>query len=598
MTTVDFNDPSYEYIAEQNRLEEVVRGELAEQKVLAVDVEGDGLDPYLIKLLLLQIATPKKAYIFKANLNFTSLKKILENPETTKILQNAKFDYSVLRVVKEIELAENLFDTMIAERLLTTGLRRENSLRDLAAKYLSIELEKDWERLNWGQAARTGRITKAQLKYAALDVLVLFPIRERQTAILKAEGLTKIAGLEFKLIPVVAEIELKGSLIDEKKWRANLQQLKDRRNAIAAQIQEELRPFYRVKQVDLFGNHADVLNLNSPLQILEAFEKLGIDLPSTSEAVLRKTNHPVAKLLLQYRECEKVITAFGENLLAKIHPKTGRIHPDFMQIGADTGRFACSNPNLQQIPTDSAFRSCFIPAPGYKFVVADYSQIELRIMAELSEDPEFVEAFEKDEDLHTKTAAQMYGVPAERVDKKMRFNAKSINFGLMYGRGAASLASQLGVSVKESEKLLVKYFSTYKKVKNWLDKVGKEAVKKGYSKTIGGRKRWYKELDPGDPNYHRQISHTERQGKNTPIQGSSADMTKQALVYVYQRLKKEGWEAFPIHTVHDEIVVEVKEDHAEKVCALVEEEMVRAGEAFLKKVPVKVDAEVADVWEH
>ncbi|NIT03333.1 DNA polymerase I, partial [Candidatus Saccharibacteria bacterium] len=157
-----------------------------------------------------------------------------------------------------------------------------------------------------------------------------------------------------------------------------------------------------------------------------------------------------------------------------------------MQIGADTGRFACSNPNLQQIPADSMFRRCFIASEGYKLVVADYSQIELRIMAELSRDPAFLKAFKEGEDLHSLTASQMFGVPLERVTKEKRFQAKSINFGLMYGRGARSLSIQLDISEEEAQKLLHKYFATYKKVKSWLDKIGRKAVRRGYSTTLGG----------------------------------------------------------------------------------------------------------------
>lgn len=594
---MDYQNPPYEYITEQSRLEELVRNELSAQKTLALDVEGDGLDPHTMNLLLVQVGTPETAYIFHAKLDLTSLAGILENENVLKLLQNGKFDYSALKVVKKIEVT-NMFDTMLAERILTTGLQRENSLEDLAAKYLGVALDKDWAALNWGATAKSGRVSKAQLKYAANDVLVLFPLYEKLLTALQRERLMTVANLEFSLVPVVAEIEVRGSLIDEKKWRENLQVLMNRRDEIAAQIQQELQPFFKIKQVDLFGNSHDVLNLNSPAQIMEAFRKLGLDLPSTGEAVLAKTNHPVAKLLLQYREAEKLITAFGENLLTKIHKKTGRIHPDFMQIGADTGRFACSDPNLQQIPTDSSFRSCFVPAKGYKFIVADYSQIELRIMAELSEDPAFMKAFKNDEDLHTRTASEMYNVPLEKVDKKMRFNAKSINFGLMYGRGANSLAAQLGVPADEAEKLLEKYFATYRKVKAWLDKAGREAVRKGYSTTLAGRKRWFKEADPGDPLYHRLVSHIERQGKNTPIQGSSADMTKYALVGIYHALKDGHYDAFPIHTVHDEIVVEVREDQAEVVRDLVEKEMIKAGEKLLKKVPVRVDAKIAAAWEH
>lgn len=589
----DPKNPDYELIETDEQVRKAVE-ELGKQEIWAVDTEASELDPYNTKLILVQVGTPKKAFIFSVQkVSLEPLRPLLEDPKRLKLVQNGKFDYEMLKVNLGITL-ENIFDTMLAERILTTGIERENSLESLAKKYLDLQLKKE-TRDTFG---KTATITKNQLEYAALDVLVLFPIFKEQFKRLRAEKLTKVAQLEFRVLPVVAEMELHGLHIDVEKWRENLKELSEKRDMIAARIQEELRPLYQTTQVDLFGNHTDVINLNSPVQILEAFRKVGIDLPSTGEAVLRRTDHPLAKMLLEYRSYEKLISAFGENLLAKINPKTGRIHPDFMQIGADTGRFACSNPNLQQIPKDSSFRGCFVPQKGYKFVVADYSQIELRIMAELSEDPAFMKAFKEGKDLHALTASQMYNTPMEKVDKKMRFNAKSINFGLMYGRGAASLAAQLDVTTDEAKALLNKYFRTYGKVKRWLDGAGRSAIRNGYSLTLGGRKRWYNRPDPSDPSYERQLSHFERQGKNTPIQGSSADMTKYALIYIYDKIRGKGYDAFPIHTVHDEIVVEVVEDQAEEVRALVEKEMIRAAKVLLKKVPVVVDAKVSGVWEH
>ena len=269
-----------------------------------------------------------------------------------------------------------------------------------------------------------------------------------------------------------------------------------------------------------------------------------------------------------------------------------------MQIGADTGRFACSNPNLQQIPSDSLFRQCFVAPPGYKLVVADYSQIELRIAAELSQDPVFLKAFADDADLHIVTASQMYGVPPEAVTKQLRNTSKTINFGLLYGRGAKSIGVQIGASEEKARALLDKYFRTYRQVKRWLDNAARDAIRLGYSETLGGRKRFYQKLDPDDPGYERQIAYIERQGKNTPVQGTSADMTKLALIHIGKRIKEEGLEATPIHTVHDEIVVEAKEEKAEDIAKIVGEEMERAGKELLKQVPVKVDISVSDVWEH
>lgn len=596
MDMIDFKNPDFEYVTDQGRLDELA-GELKKEAAIAVDTEATGLDPYTLKLLLLQIGTEKKAYVFSAALDLSKLKGLLENEKILKILQNAKFDYAALKVTRGISL-NNIYDTMLAERILTTGAARENSLGAITKKYLDITLDKDYESYNWEETGRSGQFTPKHLKYAALDVLVLFPIFKKQFEALKKENFLTVSKLEFKLVPVVAEMELKGTLVDIKKWKENIQISKIKRDEIAKQIQQELKPFYKIQQASLFGLEGDVLNLNSPAQIIEAFSKLNIDLPSTGEAVLRKINHPVAQLMLQYREVEKLISAFGDNFIEKVNPKTGRIHPDFMQIGADTGRFACSNPNLQQIPQDSSFRSCFIPSPGYKYVVGDYSQIELRIMAELSNDPVFLDVFDKDEDLHLKTAINMYGVTADQVDKKMRTASKTINFGLMYGRGPASIGAQIGVGPDEARVLLDKYFKLYQGVKKWLDQAGKEAVRKGFSLTLTGRKRWYILPDKSDPNYERLVANIERQGKNAPIQGTSADITKYGIVYIYDRIKKEGLDVALTHTVHDEIVTEVRADQAEKVRDLVEEEMIRAGKTLLKRVKVMADVKVEDSWRH
>ena len=588
---------NYELVEEQSRLNEIAKA-LESAPIVSLDSEATSLDPHNAKLLLFQIATPGEAYLFDArHLDLFPFQPILGSEKILKLAQNAKFDYGMLKELAGVEIV-NIFDTMLAERVLTCGLTKlgDLSLAALSRKYLGIELAKEVRETFFGGHLRD--FTKKQLDYAAKDVLVLFPIYEVQRDRLQKEQLEKIASLEFGLVPVVSEMELRGFLIDVEKWRQVIADYRKKAQEIDRKMQEELRPYSRSTQKDLFGNHANVVNLNSPSQIMEAFRRVGLDLPSTGEEILARYDHPLAKLLLEYRESEKIISAFGENLLEKINPKTGRIHPDYMQIGADTGRFACSNPNLQQIPTDSMFRSCFIASPGNNLVIADYSQIELRIMAELSEDPVFMKAFKEDQDLHALTASQMFNIPIDQVSKEKRFQAKSINFGLMYGRGARSLAVQLGVSEDESRRLLDKYFKQYHRVKTWLDNISRDAIRRGYSTTLGGRKRYYEKVASDDPSYDRQVSYIERQGKNTPIQGTSADITKMALVNLRQRIRKEGLAAVPIHTVHDEIVVEAPVSEAKQTAKIVKEEMVRAGEVLLKKVPVKVDVVVSDIWEH
>lgn len=589
---------SYELITDTADLEAKVP-ELEASQTLSLDTEATHFDPYRAKLLLVQIATKNLVLVIDATkVSLEPIKHILEAPRPLKIVQNAKFDYEMLKVRSGITLS-GVYDTMIAERLLTNGFPREISLKAIAKKYLDITLDKTVREsfADPKSLAIFGKFTKQQLDYAARDAQILYEIFQKQLKKLQDENMMDVAKLEFSLVPVVAEMEIKGSLIDQVRWREHISQLQEKRDEINHTIQEDLKPLSRHVQVDLFGNDVDVINLDSPLQLLDAFKKLGVNIPSTGEAVLAQTEHPLAKKLLEYRGYEKMITAFGETVLEKINPITGRLHPDFLQLGADTGRFACNNPNLQQIPQDSAFRSCFIATPGYKMITADYSQIELRIMAEYSKDPTFLEAFAKDIDLHTLTASQMYKKTLEEVDKKMRHAAKTINFGLMYGRGPVSLAAQINVSVDEAKNLLNIYFSTYKGVKKWLDQAGRDALKFGFSTTLGGRKRWYEPPPADHPDYMKLAGAIERQGKNTPIQGTSADITKYALVYVHDRIKKEGWDAYLIHTVHDEVVAEAKEDIAEIVSKGIEEEMIRAAKKLLKDVSVKVDVHISDCWE-
>ena len=591
-------DVKYDFITTDKDVLSIV-SELEKAPIIAIDSESTKFDPFTAKLLLFQIATKEKVYVFDCTkVDILPLKHILEAERPLKIAQNAKFDYSLLKVKLGIKLG-NLFDTMLAERLLTCGISREMSLKTLAEKYLGIKIDKSIREGFYDPANKSqrGSFTREQLDYSARDALVLHEIFEKQYRQLKEEDLVETAKLEFALVPVVAEMELRGSLINKEKWRLHIAELEKKRNQISKEIQGDIRYLAPYSQVDLFGNESDTVNLDSPIQLLQVFKKLGEDISNTAESTLHKSKHPLAKKLLEYRAYEKMITAFGETILEKINPVTGRLHPDFLQLGADTGRFACNNPNLQQIPADSGFRNCFIASPGYKLITADYSQIELRIMAEVSEDPAFLKAFQEDTDLHTLTASQMFRVPLSKVDKDKRFQAKSINFGLMYGRGPTSLSYQIGLGVEEARKLLDVYFASYKKVKRWLDDTGRRAVREKAVRTLGGRRRMFTLPERAHPEYDRLISGIERQGKNMPIQGTSADITKYALAFIYRELLKRNLDAYLIHTVHDEIVAEARDDIVSEAAKLIEEQMIRAGEKLLKKVPVKVEVHISDCWE-
>ena len=591
----NYNEFEYELIQDQSRLAQVAEL-LTTEKVLGIDTETTGLDPYTVDLLLLQISTADKVYIVDCKRVVPlALKAVLENPEILKIAQNAKFEYVMLRQQVGITL-NGIFDTMLAERLLTAGISREISLKAIAQKYIGAVLDKS-VRESFYKLAAVGDayLAPEQLHYAARDAYIMIPIWKQMLPGLKKQGLLPVADLEFKCIPAVGDMELAGVQIDVARWRNIISGVAVQREKAAEELTELLAP--ASMQATMFG--VSSINLNSNVQLLEAFNHLGVIMPDTMEATLVKYDHPVVAKLLEYRSHEKTLSAFGENVLSLINPLTGRIHPDFNQYGADTGRFSCTKPNVQQIPSTSDFRKCFIAAPGYKLVTCDYSQCELRVLAELSGDPAFVEAFQSGQDLHTLTAAQMFGVAVEEVAKPQRSAAKAINFGLAYGMGPGGLAPRLGVSLDEAKALISRYFAAYPGIQKWLDKAAKNSVRLGYSVTPLGRKRFYNLPDESlkrssEDDWRKQIAAIERQGKNSPIQGCNADMTKLALINL--RAALSGWDARTVNTVHDEIVVEAREDQAEEVKHLVEEAMLDAGKAILKEVPIVADAAVADYW--
>jgi DNA polymerase-1 len=515
-----YNEFDYELIQDPSRLAQVAEM-LAQETVLGIDTETTGLDPHTVELLLLQVATPDKVYVVDCKRVLPlALKPLLEDSRILKVAQNAKFEYEMLRQQAGITLS-GMYDTMLAERILTAGMGREISLKMIAQKYIGAVLDKS-VRESFYKLASNGDayLAPEQLHYAARDAYIMLPIWQRQVPELEKQKLEKIAELEFKCIAAVGDMELAGVKIDEQSWRKIIADVTVQRDRTAAELGEMLEP--ASMQATMFG--VPSINLNSNVQLIDALSKLGVELPDTMESTLVKFDHPAVKKLLEYRAHEKTLSAFGENVLSLINPVTNRIHPDFNQHGADTGRFSCTKPNIQQIPATSDFRKCFVSAEGYKLVTCDYSQAELRILAELSQDAGFVDAFRSGGDLHSLTASQMFGVPLEQVQKPQRNAAKAINFGLAYGMGPGGLAPRLGVSMDEAKELIARYFKAYPGVQKWLDKAAKDAVRTGYSVTTLGRKRFYNMPDESlkqhnEDEWRRQIGAIERQGKNSPIQG-------------------------------------------------------------------------------
>ncbi|CAN5798039.1 bifunctional 3'-5' exonuclease/DNA polymerase [soil metagenome] len=571
------------------------------QSAIGLDTETTELDPYTGRLRLIQLAAPDGVIIIDFDAFSTGsngedansesllpLKRLLEAPRPIKIAHNAKFDAKFLKHNLGADLG-GVFDSLLASQMISAGdIEERHGLETVAARYLNESVDKSERLSNWNF-----ELSEAQLEYAARDAAVLLPLREKLIDRLKAEALVKCAQLEFECVMPVADIELAGFYMHKDRWLEQLSIVEKRRGELAEELQEILAE--ESLQGSLFGGpqRAD-LNLDSHQQLTHALERLGIPVPdSTRNWKLQPLaiEYPVIATLLKYRTVQKALTSYGQNMIELINPATGRLHADFRQIGAPTGRFSCTNPNIQQVPHATEYRRCFSGHPtGRKLVIADYSQIELRILAEFSGDRGFIEAFNSGADLHRVTAAQVFNVHLDQVSKDQRDFAKRLNFGVVYGIGAQRFSIMTGLSVPEAENVLRKYFATYRGLDNYLREAANRAVNERQARTASGRLVRFR-YDASD---RQQISMTQRNGKNTPIQGTSADILKRALRLLKDELRDTSTRI--VNIIHDEIVVEADANQATEISHKVQHAMCAAGEEYLRTVPVKVETEIADEW--
>jgi DNA polymerase I len=476
-------------------------------EAVGVDLETTALSPRDGGVRLLQLASPEETFIVDAFevTNLSPLREVLETGPV-KALHNGKFDYQFLYALYGISLSP-VFDTMLAAQVLSGGnYAASYSLEAVAERYLEESLDKSQQRSDW-----SGVLSKSQLEYAARDARVLLPLRERLAEALEAEELGRISDIEFAAVATIAEMELAGVKLDVKRWKELELTVRERRDRAAEHLESFFPPPEGVLPLEGLGPR---LNLNSPKQITDAFRTLDIDLPDTKVWTLLKVDHPAAKALLDYRELQKKLGTYLETYPSFISPKTGRIHANFLQCRVPTGRLACAAPNIQQIPHEDEFRRCFVAEEGHVLVISDYSQIELRILAEVSDDPAFVNAFQRGDDLHRLTAATMYGVPMEEVTRDQRSDAKRINFGLMYGRGARSLSAQLGTDEERGRQLIDEYFANYPKVQRFLQRTANRAMRDRTLRTLAGRVRKF-----GNDPVADDRGAMRREAMNFPIQG-------------------------------------------------------------------------------
>ncbi|MDT4968173.1 MAG: polymerase [Acidobacteriota bacterium] len=571
--------------------------ELQHVTAIGLDTETTDLDPYRGRLRLIQLASHDGVRIIdlhrfdghdlKQGTALAPLRELLRAARPIKIAHNAKFDAKWIRHTLGVELG-GLFDTLLASQLVSAGDPDErHGLEAVAARHLNERIDKAERLSDW-----SGELSQAQLEYAARDASVLPPLREKLIEKLKADALLKCAQLEFECVLPVAALELAGIYLDKDRWREQLAVVGKRRAELSTDLQELLAE--ESMQGTLFGGPSKVeLNLDSHVQLTTALRRKGIDIQdSTRNWKLQPLaeKHEEIRKLLEYRTVQKALTSYGENILTEINPITGRVHANFHQIGAPSGRFACNSPNVQQVPHAIEYRRCFRAPAGRKLIICDYSQIELRILAEFSGDPAFIDAFNAGADLHRVTAGQVFGISPESVTREQRDFAKRLNFGVVYGIGAQRFSIMTGLAHSAAEGILRRYFATYPRLDSWLRDAAQRAVRERMARTASGRLVRFR-FDSED---RQAVSATERFGKNTPIQGSSADILKRALRLLHDHLRDTS--AFIVNIIHDEIVVEADTDEVEDIARKVEAAMCAAGEEYLKKVPVTVETEVAEEW--
>jgi len=551
-----------------------------------VDIETTGLDPLSeCKIRLVQLAVEGHPVVvidaFKVPLDSPSMQPVrdmLASPDVRKVFQNGKFEAKFFKTVG-YNISTPLLDTMIASKLLEAGKGKIGFRLDhLAERYLGIYLSKTQQRSDWG----ADLLTEEQILYAARDASVLLPLRHVLVHKLQEADLVQVASLEMRCMLAVADMELNGLGLDQDKWRVLADELKEKERDVLARMRETM--------------HLDndtVINFNSQPQLLQVFRNLSIpgpdgtgEIQDTNDFTLNKLQqYPAIQALRDYRKVSKAIQAFVDKLTKFLNPRTGRIHPNFNQNGAESGRFSCDSPNLQQIPRDPRFRSCFVPRPGHKFVIADFSQIELRIAADLAEDQTMIEAYAKGEDLHKLTASLVTGKPISEVQKPDRQLAKAVNFGLIYGmsphRFKDYAESGYGVTMTEADarKFHKAYFDHYKGITNWHKR--SKSTRNRETRTRSNRRAVF-------PTFQFTKS------LNYPVQGTSADITKESLARLPPLLEPIGGRV--VLCVHDEIIVEVPEQHAQEALRILVSTMEAAGDSYLRHVPCVADGAIGDSW--
>lgn len=590
---------SYNLIQTREDLKKLVE-ELSKLEEFCFDTETTSINALESELVAIAFSWIKgKGYLvyFPDNENeikemLSILKPVFENDRIRKIGQNIKFDIQVLANYG-IEVRGALFDTMIAHYLLEPDMR--HNMDYLAETYLSykpVSIESLIGERGRNQKTMRSVPVEKIVEYSVEDADITLQLKELFEPKIIKEGMKELAeNIEMPLIRVLACMERAGVKLDEENLKS-----------IAVGLREDI---IRLEE-EIYALAGEEFNISSPRQLGNIlFIKLKLDDKAkltktkqfiTNEEILQKlvNRHPIVGKVLEYRGLKKLLTTYVETLPLLINKKTGRIHTSFNQAVAATGRLSSNNPNLQNIPVRDErgreIRKAFVPEDGYIFLSADYSQIELRLMAHLSGDKNMIEDFISGHDIHTATAAKIFGVSFDEVTREMRSRAKTANFGIIYGISSFGLSERLNIGRKEAKELIDGYFASYPGVKQYMEESIKQAREKGYVTTMFGRRRYVRDI-----NSRNQVvrGNAERNAINAPIQGSAADIIKIAMIRIFDQIRNKGLKSRMILQVHDELILEVAHDELELVKEIVISEM--TGAASLK-VPLKVDWGTGSNW--
>lgn len=551
-------------------------------KKFAARIVLDGTDIYSSKILGLVVAVEKEVY-FLNEIFAEKFYPIFNEPELQLVGHDLKQLIKVLWL-RKIKVSNILFDVMVASYILNPG-SRAHDVSSLILKVLGKELT-----ASSGQESLFG----LDRRMVAYETFLVFIIAEHlKDDLNEINNLGLLEKIEMPLEPVLASMELYGIAIDTK---------------LLSELSIKVVKLIKEVSDKIYTLAGQEFNISSPLQLREIlFEKLDIPVEgvkkgktglSTSAEELEKLSglHPIIPEISTYRELTKLQNTYIDSLPKLIQPKTGRIHSSFNQVVTATGRLSSSEPNLQNIPIRTELgreiRKAFIAEEGYALISADYSQIELRVVASLAEDKKMIEIFEKDEDIHRATAAAIHGVPLEKVTKEMRYSAKEVNFGVLYGMGVYGLSWRADISHQEAKDFIEKYFQEFSGVKKYIDRTLAFTKKEGYCETLFGRRRYLPELTSS--NYQAR-SAAERMAINHPVQGTAADLMKMAMIDVYKYIKENfsDEDVKMILQVHDELVFEVKQKFVSEVSKKVKEIM----ESVVKlRVPIKVEVGSGKSW--